>query len=175
MTAENVVPTHQIGSIDDPNVDIRPRFWCKLSNCWVLLDTGAQVSCCPPAPGDEPDPNLLVEAVDGSLMTCYGRKMQDFQIGRKTYHQQMTITNTTEVILGMDFIKRYRIDFRWGEFGDYLFYDTRAQISTPLEFVKFPKGSLPSLSRVAKISSPSSVQTPGHTDASWEVFQVAAV
>ena len=117
----------------------------------MLLDTGAQVSCCPPAPGAEPDPNLLVEAVDGTLMTCYGRKMQEFQINRKVYHQQMTITNTNEIILGMDFIKTYKIEFRWNEFGDYYMYDTRAKISTPLQFVKFT-GTLPSVSRVSKVS-----------------------
>ena len=164
-----VIPTHQAFAAQlDQQVDIRPRFFDKNSNQWILLDTGAQCSCAPPSPQDSPDPNLAVEAVDGSLMTCYGRKQQSFHTGRKQYHQQMIITNTTEVILGMDFIKNYKIDFRWNEFGDYFMYDTKADISTPLEFVKFPKGQLPGVSRVAVVSAPRvQFHDPKVTDQVW--------
>ena len=172
-----MIPTHQAfaAQVDD-QVDIRPRFWDKKSNQWVLLDTGAQCSCAPPEPGAVPDPNLAVEAVDGSFMTCYGKKQQTFQVNRKQYHQQMIITDTTETILGMDFIKNYRIDFRWGEFGDYFMYDTIANISTPLEFVKFPKGHLPAVSKVAVVNAVrGQVHDPKVTDLLWQHYQVAAV
>ena len=69
-----------------------------------LVDTGAQVSCCPPTEGDTLDPTISLEAVDGSLMPCYGTKMITLKIGRKTYTQKVYITNTSEQILGMDFI-----------------------------------------------------------------------
>ena len=174
-----VIPTHQaFAAVVDDQVDIRPRFFDKESKQYVLLDTGAQCSCAPPTPGASPDPSLAVEAVDGSLMTCYGRKQQTFHTNRKKYHQQMVITDTTETILGMDFIKNYKIDFRWGELGDYYMYDTIAKISTPLEFVKFPKGSLPAISRVAAVKSvqgrvhDSTVTDP---DLLWQHYQVAAV
>ena len=48
-----------------------------------------------------------------------------FRAGRKTYKQTVYITNTNETILGMDFIKAYKMDFRWGEFGDYYMHDTK--------------------------------------------------
>ena len=85
----------------------------------------------------------------------------------------MVITNTTEIILGMDFIKNYKMDLRLGEFGDYLLYDTIAKITTPLEFVKFPKGHLPSVNRVAavKVTEP----PPSSSEAAWQLFQVSAV
>ena len=83
ITEENIVSTHQaLAALADDQVDIRPRFWCKEAKSWVLVDTGAQVSCSPPSPESKPDPSLAVETVDGSLMTCYGKKQQSFQIGR---------------------------------------------------------------------------------------------
>ena len=94
----------QTSAIADAEVDIRPRFFDNLTNQWMLVDTGAQVSCVPPSPGDQVDPSLRCEAVDGSLLPCYGKKMLTFRIGRKTYHQPVMITNTTETILGIDFI-----------------------------------------------------------------------
>ena len=86
----------------------------------------------------------------------------------------MIITNTTECILGMDFIKANRIDFRWGEFGDYFMYDTIANIQTPLQFVKIKKSNLP---RVASMSlkTPEDPYTPFVEDPAWELFQVAAL
>ena len=88
-----IIPTHQaFAALADEKVDIRPRFFDKNSKKYVLLDTGAQCSCAPPGPDDKPDPNLAVEAVDGSLMTCYGKKQQSFHNGRKQYHQEMIIT-----------------------------------------------------------------------------------
>ena len=97
-----------------------------MSKTWSLLDTGAQVSCCPPSSSDTLDPSIVLEAVDGSKMPCYGTKVISLRIGRKTYHQKVYITNTSEQILGMDFIYPNKIDFRWGEFGDYFLYDTVA-------------------------------------------------
>ena len=96
----------------------------------------------------------------------------EFKINRKTYHQQMIVTNTTEIILGMDFIKTYKMDFRWGQFDDYYLYDTRAQISTPLQFVKFPKGVLPNIARISKIST---TTNDSGRDLAWEAWQVAAI
>ena len=173
---EHVISPHQaLAAVDNGEFDIRPRFFDKLSKAWILLDTGAQVSCSPPSSTDVPDPTLAVEAVNGSIMPCYGRRQQTFQSGRKQYHQLMTVTNTTETILGMDFIKRYRIDLRWGEFGDYFMYDTIAKISTPLQFVKIPKGILPAISRVAKISRITDTTDQILQSSPWEAFQVAAI
>ena len=98
--------THQAAAYSEPDdgdaeVDIRPRFFDPLTKQWVLLDTGAQVSCVAPSPDDVPDPHLALETVDGSLMPCYGKKKLSFQIGRKTFHQTVYITNTSETILGI--------------------------------------------------------------------------
>ena len=71
------------------DVDVRPRYFDKSTNVWSLVDTGAQVSCCPPQKGDSLDPTIILETVDGSKMPCYGTKQFSFRIGRKTYHQKV--------------------------------------------------------------------------------------
>ena len=65
------------------------------------------------------DTSIILEAVDGTKMPCYGKRKIIIQIGRKQYHQEVFITNTSEIILGMDFIHKYKMEFRWGPFGDY--------------------------------------------------------
>ena len=87
-------------------MDIRPRFWDKVANEWVLVDTGAQVSATKKRPGDIIDPDIQLETVDGSKMPCYGKQNRTFRLGRKEYHQELYISNTNETILGMDFIKK---------------------------------------------------------------------
>ena len=163
-------------------MDIRPRYFDKAAKKWYLLDTGAQVSCCPPSPEDRLDPSVLLEAVDGSKMPCYGKKQLSIQIGRKMYHQTVFITNTSETILGMDFVLKNRMDFRWGEFGDYYMYDTKAKISGLLQFVKIPKNALPRVSKVNVISSTPTLTPSGPPnpplpteDPDWAHFQVNAI
>ena len=68
ITEDDIIPSHQAAlyAIQHQDVDIRPRYHDKLTNTYSLVDTGAQVSCCPPSPGDTIDPNVFLEAVDGS-------------------------------------------------------------------------------------------------------------
>ena len=148
FSPDDVIPSHQAPLFaiqNEEELDIRPRFFDADNDRWVLVDTGAAVSVTPPGPNDKPDPNIMLETVDGSLMPAYGKTTTTFKLGRKTYHQDLIITNTSETILGMDFIKKYKMDNRWSEFGDYYLYDTKADISTLLEFIKMPKNSLPSV------------------------------
>ena len=109
ITETDIIPSHQASmyAIQNEDVDVRPRFFDHLSGLWVLLDTGAQACCLPKGPGDVVDPTLALETVDGSRMPCYGKKDMEFRMGRKTYKMPVYITNTTEPILGMDFIKKY--------------------------------------------------------------------
>ena len=87
LKSEDVIPAHQAASFSaKDDLDIRPRYFDPLSKTWSLIDTGAQVSCCPPSPGDTVDKSLQLETVDGSKMPCYGKKTFSFRIGRKTYH-----------------------------------------------------------------------------------------
>ena len=42
------------------NVDMRPHLWDKASNSFALLDSGSQISCCAPDPGDEIDHSITL-------------------------------------------------------------------------------------------------------------------
>ena len=88
ITEEDVIPSHQAAlfALKNEDIDIRPRYFDKSNNTWSLVDTGAQVSCCPPQAGDVINHDILLETVDGSRMPCYGTKTIDIKIGRKTYH-----------------------------------------------------------------------------------------
>ena len=77
----------------------------------------------------------------------------------------------------MDFIKANRIEFRWSELGDYYMYDTRAKIFTLLEFIKIPKTSAPSVSKVSRshVRSPETPSVSSPNDPEWEVYKLAAI
>ena len=167
MSENEVVPSHQaLAALQTEDVDIRPRFWDKLADQWVLVDTGAQVSVCAPGANDKIDPRVTLETVDGSKMPSYGSKDATFRLGRKEYHQKLIITNTNETILGMDFVKANKLEFRWSDFGDYYMYDKKANIWILLEFIKLPK-STPSVGKITLQSVPSF--------SGWQSIQVSAL
>ena len=91
-----------------------------------MVDTGSQVSVLKPGPTDKVNPSLLLEAVNGSNMKCYGKKKHQVRLGRKTYEIEAVIADTNDSILGMDFIYKYKLEFRWGPFGDLYLYDKKS-------------------------------------------------
>ena len=63
-------------------VDLRP-FLQDANKRLSLVDSGSQVTAYPPEPGDQPDPNLALRAVNGTRLRCYGYKDVEIQIGWK--------------------------------------------------------------------------------------------
>ena len=55
-------------------VDLRPHVWDGILKCWMLLDSGSQVTAFPPDPGDQAVPGHFLRAVNGSKIKCYGQK-----------------------------------------------------------------------------------------------------
>ena len=53
-------------------VDMRPHIYDKFSGQYMLLDSGAQISACPPDPGDVEDPSMTLRAANGSPIPCDG-------------------------------------------------------------------------------------------------------
>ena len=92
--------------------DLRPRIFDKETNQWILVDTGSQCSVSKAQLHDVLQPDLLLEAADGSRLKCYGTKPLNLRLGRKEYHIDTVISNTTDTILGMDFIDKYKLEFR---------------------------------------------------------------
>ena len=53
-------------------LDARPYLHDSLTDRHLLLDSGSQVTAYPPDPGDKPDPNMKLRAVNGTRLNCYG-------------------------------------------------------------------------------------------------------
>ena len=136
-----IIPPDEVfaASLEDSEYDIRPRVFDHVSQTFSLVDTGSQVSVLRPVPGDIIQPHIRLETVDGSQMPCYGKKEHSVRFGRKTYHIQAVISNTTDSILGMDFMKKYRLGLDWGPFGDLYLIDKKSDTRTLCQFVKVPK------------------------------------
>ena len=135
------------------NVDARPRFFDKISQQYVLVDTGAATSIIPATPDDVVDESMHLQTVSGETLQCYGKKPASFQLGRKTYPFQAVIAKVDTPILGWDFISHFRLNFEWDDYGDIHLYDKKAQIRTMLQYVTVPHKSIPRASLVSKENS----------------------
>ena len=114
--------------------DMRPHLLDKNTNSYVLLDSGAAVSAYPPDPGDKVDPSVVLKAVNGTKLKCYGYKDVDIKIGRKTYAIQVVKTDVSSPVLGWNFTRKHRLTMDWSEFGDALLIDKRNGISSVLKY-----------------------------------------
>ena len=157
--------------------DLRPRIFDKKTNQWILIDTGSQCSVTKAQPDDVLRPDLLLEAVDGSRLQCFGTKPLSIRLNRKEYHIDTVISNTTDTILGMDFLDKYGFEFRRGQFGDLFLYDPKAQISTLCQFTdnQEEKESLPRIASLKLASVVDSHEPPSPVSSSLDLFGVAAI
>ena len=145
----------------EPTADIRPRIFDGVTQEWILLDTGSQCSVTKATPSDKIRPDLKLETVDGSRLHCFGTRPFSLRLGRKTYHINTAISNTTDTILGMDFLDKYGFEFRRGEFGDLYLYDPKSQTSHLCQFIKSQESLPPKISALRLASIPIS---SGSTD-----------
>ena len=119
-------------------VDIRPHVFEPVMGKWLLCDSGSQVSAFPPEPGDVEVKGTSLKAVNGSQIKCFGFKDVEIKIGRKTYKFKVIKADVSTPVLGWDFFRRHRLDFRWNEWGDMTLYDPLAQISHILTYKSLP-------------------------------------
>ena len=123
-----------LGAVEGQEIDVRPHIFDKKSKQFLLLDSGAQISACPPDPGDTPDPTMTLRAANGSKMKCFGTKELRVQINRKTYDIQAIKTEVKSPILGWNFVKKHRLGFEWNEFDEVCITDKKAKISAVLKY-----------------------------------------
>ena len=157
--------------------DIRPRVYDSISKDYLLVDTGSMCSVTKPASNATVRPDLLLESVDGTNIPCFGTKPLSLRLGRKEYHIDTVVSNTTDNILGMDFINKYGFEFRRGEFGDLYLYDPKANISIWCQFVK-TNNKLPrtaSLKLASTFTTPESASLEPWSHPSLDVFAVSAI
>ena len=127
-------------SMNTQGVDMRPHIYDKALDQYLLLDSGAQISACPPDPGDKVDPAMTLKAANGSVMHCYGTKKLTVRINRKEYSIQAIKTDVKSPILGWNFVKKHRLNFEWNDWGDICITDRKAKISSILKYKALPHG-----------------------------------
>ena len=117
-------------------VDLRPHLADPAG--LILVDSGSQVSAWPPDPGDVPIQGMNLKAVNGSKIKCYGHKEVTVKIGRKPYKYRVIKADVSSPVIGWDFVRHYRLDLVWNDWGDITLRDKKAQVSVPLKFRALP-------------------------------------
>ena len=119
-------------------LDCRPKVFDNVSKSWKLCDTGSMITVIKKSKEDKIDTSKILRAVNGSSIKCYGQKEIEVGLGRKVYRINATVADIDQDIIGWDFIAKYKLDWRWSEFGDLCLYDRKANITAPLKFVTVP-------------------------------------
>lgn len=146
METPKVAPQIASQSLDE---DVRPHLYDPATKKWILVDTGAAVSCWPRQDYEDArlDNSLMLEAVNKARIQTYGTRQKQFKIGRKTYNHQIILADIKTPVLGWDFIKKFKVSLVW--FGeDMHMVDKKASISKKLNLGPVQEGTLLSLKKV---------------------------
>ena len=108
--------------------DLRPHYYDPVLKTTLLVDSGSQVTAFPPDPGDIEDNSVKLKAVNGTVIKTYGYKKISIKINRKSYPFVAIKAQVDKPVIGWDFMKRHRLDLRWGQWGDLFLYDRIANI-----------------------------------------------
>ena len=119
-------------------VDLRPHLWDPKADRFMLVDSGSQCCAWPPDPGDKVDPTITLKAVNGTRLKSYGIKEVDIKLGRKTYKMKVIKADVDKPIIGWNFIRRYKLDMAWNQWGDVCLVDKKAKIQTVLHYKSIP-------------------------------------
>ena len=131
-------------------VDLRPHIFDPVMKKWLLCDSGSQISAIPPEQGDKAIKGQFLKAVNGTKIQCYGTKEIFIKIGRKEYKFTFIKADVSTPVIGWDFFKAHRLDFRWNDWGDITLYDAKAKISTILNYKSLPFEESLSIKRLRK-------------------------
>ena len=80
---------------------------------WFLVDSGSQITATVRSPEDKIDPNIRLVAVNGSRINTYGTKEIEVKMNRKSYRIEAVICDIQQDILGMDFINKYKLLYKF--------------------------------------------------------------
>ena len=149
-------------------IDLRPHL--EDQSGLLLVDSGSQVSAWPSDPGDVPVEGMKLKAVNGSNIQCYGHKEVQVKIGRKSYKFKVIKADISCPVIGWDFVRHYRLDMVWNDWGDITLRDKKAQVSSVLKFKSLPYNKSIQHKNLSVLSRHTSRIDPEHL-----VFQLAAI
>ena len=107
---------------------------------------------------------MFLKAVNGTKIKCFGQKDVYIKIGRKNYPFKVIKAEVKNPVIGWDFFKFHKLDFRWNEFGDITLWDPKAKISAVLTYKSVPFNDSLKHKRLSKVDSspnPSATPSPG--------------
>merc|ERR1711994_764702 len=81
---------------------------------------------------------MALKAVNGAKLKCYGFKDVTVKINRKSYNIRAIKSDVKCPILGWNFIRKYRLNLQWNDWGDICLVDPKAQSKTILHFRSMP-------------------------------------
>ena len=92
--------------------DLRPRVYDYNARDWLLLDSGAAVSCYPHTafPGAALDTTKRLQAVNGAEIKTFGTRWIKLKFGAKTYNHPFILAAIPEAVAGWDLILKYKLD-----------------------------------------------------------------
>ena len=143
-------------SMGQRNCDIRPRLVDKASGEARLLDSGSQITVTKRRPEDKVDNSIRLVAVNGTKIDTFGIREIEVKLGRKAYRMPAIICEVQQDILGMDFLKKFKLSMEWDDFDqtELFLVDKKADIKELLQIVTVPT-DLP------RVHSMSSSRPPG--------------
>ena len=158
-------------------VDFRPFLFDKATGQYSLVDSGSQVSAQPPDPGDKPIPDIMLKAVNGSKLKCFGYKEVVIKIGRKEIRHEFIKADVVSPVIGYDFLKKHRLHLGFNQFGQSTLVDPKSQCTTvlkhkPLPFLESRSISSLQLVHLDAMSGPEVSPVP---ELAARVFEVAAM
>ena len=138
---QEVSALEAVSWVEGSRLDCRPKVFDGNSKSYKLCDSGSMVTVIKKSSEDKLDNSRYLQAVNGSAIKCYGSKIIEVRLGRKTYSVKAVIADVKQDILGWDFLGKYRLNWEWSPFGDLYLVDKKANIKTEVKFVTIPAGS----------------------------------
>ena len=119
-------------------VDLRTHVYDHVTQEWLLVNSGSQITAYPPEPGDQEDPHMCLKAVNGTKIKCFGYKKIEVRIGRKTYGFQAVKAQVESPVLGWDFVTHHRLNLIWNDEGELTINDRKSNSNTKLKYKALP-------------------------------------
>ena len=121
----------------DPKLttDVRPRLFDHNSNQWMLLDTGAAISCYPRSyfPDAVVDHSRSLQAVNGTKIATFGQRNVKINLGGRTFNHNFILADQiSEPICGWDMLLAFRLDLVWTKDNQCQLKDARANRTFPV-------------------------------------------
>ena len=87
-------------------------------------------------------PNIMLEAVNGTRISTFGKRQRPVVIGGKTYMQEVILADVRNPIIGWNFIKNHKISLIWSDTTETMeLVDRVAKVKSALRLGPPQKGT----------------------------------